>query len=166
MVSGIEIWLMAILSLAYGQADRAEQTQPDRRDMGDRRKHGPGVTALRSTGVAQPLAHLPPRTHPDLTPTQSLWGALGEESSGCSRDPETGLMALEATSQDKPNANKDTVKAVDQTQWGKPYRTGSAIEAFEVVSWSTEIATSAIWLGVRKGPSQHLDTRTQQKIPS
>lgn len=75
-------------------------------------------------------------------------------------------MALEATSQDKPNANKDTVKAIDQTQWGKPYRTGSAIEAFEVVSWSTEIATSAIWLGVRKSPSQHLDTRTQQKIPS
>lgn len=88
MVSSIEIWLIAILSLAYWQADRAEQTGPDRRGMGDRRKHGPGVTALRSTGIAQPLTHLPPRTHPDLTPPRvcgGLWEGRAQDAIGTQR---------------------------------------------------------------------------------
>lgn len=83
---------------------------------------GQGLTVLSSIGITKApqtfVASRRPRPHTDPEHAR----ALGKETSDCDRDPETVLMAPEATNQDKPNPNKDTVKPVDQTQWGKPYR--------------------------------------------
>lgn len=88
----------------------------------------------------------------------ACWGCRRGEITGRDRDPEAVLMALEAINQDKANPNKDTAKALAHTQ-------GSASEAFEIESWSGEIASSTIWLGVGEGPSQRRGTRTQLRIP-
>ena len=116
------VWLAAVLSLIYRRADRAEQTWRGGGGWKTRETGGQRLTVLSSIGITKApqtfVASRRPRPHTDPEHAR----ALGKETSDCDRDPETVLMAPEATNQDKPNPNKDTVKPVDQTQWGKPYR--------------------------------------------